>query len=206
MPVSPARPFASPSDVSLALKEQNVVCEALAAGLQVFVPRKGGLEDFDEGEVDDEGGLRGKARPFLLLPARFHQDLDTVRDDVRDRLPRPLPPKPDGQFCCRYVASVDREIALAHDDALPAITSLQAFEPRILEERFAYRTPGLTLLVLRVAKLAEPVLIDDDDTVAGCRSWVELPSPTALSASEPVLSDDAFAAAVAELVAAAGDA
>ena len=172
--------------VSLGFKEQNVVCESLAAGLQVFVPRKGGLDDFDE-----DGGLRIERRPLALLPARFHQDADTVRPDCRNRLP-PLREKVEGEFRVTLLAQVAGALLLDRIEQVEAVMPEQAFVDAVLHERFAYRTPGLHLLLLRVWRLPSPAIVPDDDRTAGCRSWVELPDPIDPAGATPVIDCDEF--------------
>ena len=164
-----------------------MVCESLAAGIQVFVPRKGGLDDFDE-----DGGMRIEPQPFGLLPARFHQDLNSVRPDLRDRLP-PLPEKVEGEFRVRLVGQVSEVLALDRIDQVRAVLPEQAFVSSILEERFAYRTPGLQLLLLRVWTLPATAIVPDDDRTAGCRSWVDLPDAIDCDGAAAVLDDDEFA-------------
>lgn len=171
----------------LGLKEQNVVCESLGRGLQVFAPRKGGLEDFTDGNRT----LITPDRPFLLLPSRFHQDLDQIRDGFRERLGEHLPNKQEGLFVARYAATIDHEVTLAEPAAIDRIASEQAFVNSVLQERFAYRTPGLKLLVLRVFQLSNAVTVPDDARTAGCKSWIELPQAESCEAI-PVLSDDQF--------------
>ena len=54
-----------------ALKEWDVVCEALGSGRQVIVIRKGGI-------AEGTGGLRFAHEEFVLLPTFFHQQSERV--------------------------------------------------------------------------------------------------------------------------------
>ena len=182
----------------LGLKEQSVVCEALGRGLQTFVPRKGGIDDLADAET-----LAIPQRPFLLLPARFHETLDNLRPPILAALQSHLPTKIEGQFQARYAAQVEREVFLETDSRIEAVAEHQAFDASVLQERFDYRTPGLHLLLLRVYQLSDAVFVPENEQTGGCRSWIELPQPHPCEA-RPVLSDDAFEARVEAVLAAAG--
>ena len=177
-----------------ALKEQNAVCEALGRGLVVAIARKGGIED------ETSAGLREALvpqpdRPFLLLPTRFHEADDTLRPVVRESL-ADLPAKPPEAFCCRYVARCVDEFVLREPERLDVLAELQPFTSAVLQERFDYREPGLVVLVLQTLRLPEPLLVPDDERVAGCRSWVTVDAEAErIAAARPVLEQTAMKAA-----------
>ena len=55
----------------VALKEWDVVCEALGSGRQIIVIRKGGI-------AEGKDGLRFEHEEFALLPTFFHQQSERV--------------------------------------------------------------------------------------------------------------------------------
>ena len=61
-----------------------------------------------------------------------------------------------------------------------------------MQARFAYRTPGLFVLPVRVYRAPQAFEMPDTAEYAGCRSWVELDSELPTDGATPVLDDDAF--------------
>ena len=171
----------------LGLKEQNIVCESLGRGFQSVVPRKGGIDDFDDADT-----LQIPKRAFLLLPARFHDHTENVQPTFASALADHLPQKFEGQFQARYGAVVIRELFLSDKSQLVDVEPMQAFTQSILDERFEYRSPGLHVLLLRVYRLRDAIFVPDDERTGGCRSWIELPEPHATE-SVPIISDETFA-------------
>ena len=66
---------------------------------------------------------------------------------------------------------------------------LHLWSDETVEKRFAYRTPGLHVLTVRVHKIPTPHEIADTPHYQGCRSWVELDEPLSTEGAVPVLSD-----------------
>src|SRR5262245_56106998 len=60
---------------NIAFKEWAAVCEALAAGRQTIILRKGGIHEGRE-------GFRVEHDRFWLYPTRFHQAADALTPDA----------------------------------------------------------------------------------------------------------------------------
>ena len=168
--------------VRAALKEWAVVCEALGRGRQILVARAGGVE---------EQAFAVEATRFLLLPTRFHEDGTSLRPDVRDLLPHVPPPVPGG-FRVSYAAEAVRAFDVRDPDAVRRLAPLQAFDEAVLRSRFESREGELTVVVLRVLRLPEAVVLPAGEWSRGCVSWVESPVAVDLADATPVLSDAAF--------------
>jgi hypothetical protein len=86
---------------NFAFKEWAAVCEALAAGRQTIILRKGGLQD------DMEHFKEAARAGFWLYPTRFHQQAESLADDSAEfieRAARAIPPP--GQVCLRHYAEL----------------------------------------------------------------------------------------------------
>ena len=174
------------STLTAGLKEWAVVCRSLGLGLQTFIVRAGGIH---------EDGFAVEAGRFALLPTRFHEDESRLRPDVWDDL-RGLRRLSGDAIEVRCSASVEFVRPIESVDAVRRLTPLQALSEAELTGRFEAARRGLILSVLRVRRLASPVILSPGEWSAGCRSWADLPRPIA-DTSEPVLSDAAFAEAAA---------
>ena len=169
--------------VRAALKEWAVVCESLGRGRQVLVARAGGIE---------EQAFAVEAARFLLLPTRFHEDGSSLRPDARDLLAHVPPPVASG-FRVAYAAEAVSAFDVRDADAVGRLGPLQAFDGSILRSRFDSRDGLLTVVVLRVLRLPEPVVLPAGEWSRGCVSWVESPAEVDIANTTPVLSDAAFA-------------
>ena len=171
----------------IALKEWAVVCAAMAAGRQAISLRKGGL---DEGP----DGFRVQHPEFWLLPTQFHEGRESLTPDAEPLLADTLAnlPPPGKIRIAQYVVVDEvRHVTILRRSAM---RGLHIWSDDTVRRRFEYRQPGLNLLLLRVYQLLQPLLVSDTPQIAGCRSWVELPSELPTGGATPVLNDEEFAA------------
>jgi hypothetical protein len=172
--------------LSHALKEWAVICRALAVGRQSLVLRKGGI-------AEDAGSFRVEHTRFWLYPTYLHQKSEALKPEAHElltavRTDRP----PQGVVRLSHWAEVDGIYQLHNLVAALKLNDLHLWSMRTVQERFAYRSPGLCALLLRVRKVPQPIEIAETPRYAGCKSWVELEHEQSIEGSTPVLSDDAF--------------
>lgn len=177
--MSEATEAADPATAMPALKERAGVVNALVDGAQTVLVRHPTL---DPAEIDG---------PFALYPAYSHQRPDRYRAD-REAYYHRASTKPDGGIPIRTVAEVREEYAVSSDD-LEALARHYVYSPDGLREK--YDPDGeLRVLLLRVAELASPRLIEERGEYRGCRAWIELADDVEVdpAAATPVLDDAAF--------------
>ncbi|SRR5579862_28861 len=175
--------------MSIAFKEWALVCEALGAGTQSILLRKGGIAEGRE-------GFRFQHADFFLFPTLFHEQLE------KTRLPAgtPLPSPPDGSIRIAYRAEAEWTLLIRDTGTLEKLEPFHILKREVVEERFRYDdTPGVHVALLRVYKLDAPWEFAAAPAYGGCRSWVKIPEPPAGLSSTPVL-DDAAHAALAEKI------
>jgi len=80
-------------------------------------------------------------------------------------------------------------------DELPAlmIAHLHLWSDSTVRQRFAYRTPGLFVLAVRVYQAPAVTERADTPKYQGCKSWVHLDRALPTVGSTPVLSDERYA-------------
>ena len=176
---------------NIALKEWSAVVEALAAGRQLLLLRKGGIRD-------PKGAFELEHREFLLYPTWEHQDPKHLQPQYR-KLIRPEP-APSAPVEFRVYAGV----ALTHEIRDPAVLeSLEAYHiwtPQFIAQRMSYRPQAPTLLaVVRTYRLKKPVSRPVREEYAGCKSWVPLDEPVDLEGAEPVADNRAFRVALEKI-------
>jgi hypothetical protein len=185
---------------NIAFKEWAAVCEALADGRQTIILRKGGIHEGRE-------GFRVEHRQFWLYPTKFHQAAAGLTADAGEFIARALAGTKPGPGelptnLIRVFANVEEVHELQSESAAQCLAGLHIWSEVTVRERFAYRQPGLFLLVVRVFVRDPPVLVPETAEMAGCKSWVTLPEPIAIDGLSPVLSDSEFVARREQILAA----
>lgn len=174
---------------TIAFKEWQVVCDALASGRQSILLRKGGIHEGRQ-------GFSFAHESFFLFPTRFHAQGEQVREGEVNVMPE---------------WQVGDELTLTHHvEALWAVTltewsQVAALEPHhiysesTVRDRFDWEGKGMAsgsihVALVRVRKLAEPWKLPYQPSFGGCRSWIQLPdAPTDWQQhANPVLDDPAF--------------
>jgi hypothetical protein len=175
---------------NIAFKEWAAVCEALAAGRQTVILRKGGLQEGRE-------GFRVQHREFWLYPTNFHQSADALTPDAGPFIERALAvTKPGPGEVPHIPIRLFAEVAEVHElrveeDAL-RLARLHVWSESTVRQRFAYRQPGLFLVVVRMYSQRDPAFVAESLEMAGCKSWVTLPEAISTMGLAPVLTDKRF--------------
>ena len=173
--------------LQIAFKEWAVICAALAQGKQALILRKGGV-------AEDGGEFRMEHSRFWLFPTYTHQQRTGVVAEAApllDEVEKSKPPA--GLVRLSHWADVTG-IYHVHDE-LPALllAHLHLWSETTVRQRFAYRSPGLYVLAVRVYYAPSPVELADTPEYQGCKSWVQLDHGLPTLGSTPVLSDERYA-------------
>ena len=169
-----------------AFKEWAVVCRALAEGRQALTIRKGGVSE-------DGGEFRVEHTRFWLYPTFVHQQEGGVRLDGAPLLAEAEAERPPaGAVRLTHWAEVAGVYRLHDLAGALKLNGLHLWNPQTIASRFAYRSPGLFVLPLRVYRAPQPAELPETAYYAGCRSWVELERALPTEGSHPVLDDAAF--------------
>ena len=167
-----------------ALKEWAVVCRALEDGRQVVLLRKGGILEYRQ-------GFEVKHDKFLLFPTFEHQSIDNLQEDYVYKLGDVLKdqPAPGNSRITSFAEAVEvREIT--DRTALKLLAKYHVWNESYVNVRMDYNPKKpMSVILLRVFKLDQPIMVESKPEWAGCKSWV----PLDINASgEAVLSDSQF--------------
>ncbi|MBI4504102.1 MAG: DUF1802 family protein [Chloroflexi bacterium] len=176
------------------LKEWAVAVRALAEGRHIVLLRKGGIRE--EGKR-----FHVAHRAFWLYPTFEHQQPALVQPAYHDLLGHVLA-ESRGPRTVRIEAWAEVTHAFAVRDAetVEALTGYHLWTGDYAAERLRWQPKQpLHVLLLRVARLPEPVELPLRAEYGGCRSWVELERPLETAPAQPVLDAAAYAARTAEL-------
>ena len=184
--------MAATTKPALALKEWAAVIGAMERGDQLVTLRKGGIR---------EKAFLLEGRTFYLLPTFEHQAESLVKPEFRATLPEAIAAQRDeAGLAVRARADVVDAWEIDDADRLAALAPYHMFTEDYARRRFGWRPKQpLTVLFLKVFRLAEPWSTGLPAGVGGCRSWIEIDAATAPQTAEPALSEAGFNAKRAEI-------
>jgi hypothetical protein len=165
---------------TIGFKEWSLVCDALGAGRQSVILRKGGI-------AEGRGGFQWQARRFMLFPTHFHEQAQGIiwepTAQARADLEKPA------RIIIRFAAEIDRAVHLTRWETAAALARFHVWREEVVRERFGFGAqPGLHVALVRVFRLDEPWELEPQRSFGGCRSWLDLP-PRDEPAVQPVNDD-----------------
>ncbi len=153
---------------NIAFKEWASVCEAIAAGTQTIILRKGGIHEGDEGFQPEHAG-------FWLYPTQFHQTPDDLSIEgapflelAQEHIPE------DNTIVLRTFVSVSKVDYVIDEARLDDYREQHILSDIVVHRRFHYKQPGLFILHVTASSLETPLVLPFDYSYAGCHTWVEL--------------------------------
>jgi hypothetical protein len=178
------------ASTAVGFKEWSLVCDALGAGRQSVVIRKGGI-------AEGRGGFQWQAQEFWLFPTHFHEQARQVNWSPT---PRELQPSHAiDEIAIRLRARIEFTTQVTVWKQAEALAPMHVWKEEVIRERFGYGPiAGVSLAFVRVFRLPEPWILKPHSSFGGCRSWLDLPDRR-IATLEPVLSDSDHAARRAQL-------
>jgi hypothetical protein len=175
-----------PDSMTIALKEWKLVTDALAAGKQVLLLRKGGIyESGGEFEVEHP--------QFVFFPTYIHQNLKMLKPDAQAGF-EARSAEPD-KLALAVAGEVTDIVQVQSRAQIDRLDAEHVWAPPLIDMRFSYKPENpLYLLLVRAYRLAEPVVVENTPAYAGCKSWVPLEEAVRSAGATPALDDAAYAA------------
>ncbi len=202
----------------IAFKEWAVTVRALAEGEQLITLRKGGIrEESKHFEIEHDR--------FFLYPTFDHQRGELVRESHRPELERALeegvwpdgdaPPgalTQDGEIDqparvrIRAFAELAASYLITDPRCVDALSPYHVWTSDYAEKRLQWKPRHpLHVMLLRTYRIPRPVTVKVRPEYGGCRSWLELHRELPFEGT-PVLADEEFERAAAQIEAIASDA
>jgi hypothetical protein len=176
-----------PENCQMALKEWAVTVRALANGTQVLLLRKGGINEWGK-------DFRVIHPEFLLYPTYEHQREDLLKEGYQSELRRILEePRTDDQITFTHWANVEETIQITEQDKVDDLAPHHIWTDEYSQSRLRWKPMlSLSILLLRVYSLENPVSVPYLPEYGGCTSWVDILEQVPLGKLQPVLSDEDF--------------
>jgi hypothetical protein len=160
-----------------ALKEWAIVCKALEEGRQVLLLRKGGIMEYRQ-------GFEIKHNKFLLFPTFEHQSKEYIQPDYIDNLDIILqhqltdpyhPTANTGRNKLTLYAKVIDVKEVGDKSIIRKLEKYHIWNDRYVNLRMDYNPKKpISVLLLRVYKMNNPIEVDIIPEWAGCKSWVSV--------------------------------
>jgi hypothetical protein len=172
----------------VALKEWAVCIEALGAGRQHVLVRKGGI-------LEETREFRLEETSFYFYPTYEHQRKALIKPEYQEALERTiagreLPPK---KVEITHLAHVVDDICVKDEATLRLLDPFHILTHEYARERLHWKADKpLHVLTVRVYRLSEPKTVEVKDEYLGCKSWLKLAEPIEQVDLVPVLGDEEF--------------
>lgn len=179
-----------------ALKEWNTTVEALGNGQIVAIWRKGGISDLPSIRTPYES-FEVEQKKFVLFPTFTHQNEERIKKDFWFLNSQYPVPKNNTQVSIKYWAAVEEIIQIDKIEILLGLSKGLINSEEYLQASWnQYRNHSGKILILRVYKLGNPIIIMNSPEYSGCKSWIELKIDVPKTNSKAVLSFRDFNAKV----------
>ena len=163
---------------AVGFKEWALVCESMLRGETSLIVRKGGIAEGKE-------GFRFKHSQFFLFPTSFHEQVDQTRLDAA----RALEPELES-ITIEAFAYVEFTLWVSDLLTIEPLSQFHVLRPGLLEKLFNQDdVKGLHLAFVRIFRVIPSWQLNFQSPFGGCRSWVDLPTPSPDLVCRPVLSN-----------------
>jgi len=183
-----------PNQSQIAFKEWAVTVNALAQGRQVLLMRKGGIHEVTK-------DFRVAHPEFLLYPTYEHQNADLLKASSQSLFEETLTNSiPTDTITFSNWAQVTETIKVVELEKVQELSNHHIWTNQYTESRLRWKPMvPLSIMLLRVFKLEEPVTIPWIKEYAGCTSWVEIMPKINLGQLTPAMDDSDYQNSVASI-------
>ena len=177
-----------------ALKEWAVTVDALAQGQQILLLRKGGIHE-------DSKDFRVTHPEFLLYPTFEHQREDLLKENHQARLRDLVAQSHDPEeIRFSHWAKVEELIEVSQQEPVDSLSPHYIWTNSYAQSRLHWKPMvPLSVMLLRVYQLEQPVTVPFLPEYRGCTSWVDIIAKVEMGNLTPVLTDGKFQRQVDEI-------
>jgi hypothetical protein len=168
-----------------ALKEWQIAVEALTQGELILLLRKGGIRE-------QGGRFQIPHQRVLLYPTYEHQKPELLKSNYAAKVQPVATGWHPETVTLQAWAEITHSLPVTVAAQIAALNPLHIWNDAFVRDRLQWQpTQPLTVLLLRVFRLAQPQIIPYRAAYGGCRSWIELQHSIELNGTA-VLSEAAY--------------
>jgi hypothetical protein len=176
--------------------------------------RKGGILEYRK-------GFEVKHSEFLLYPTFEHQSMNSIKTEYKEKLNEIVDQNKhikneindddknygiNNTNIIKLLAKVEDVVEITDKTILSNLNDYHIWSDEYVMMRMNYnRIKPMSILLLRIYKMKDPLIIDIKDQWSGCKSWIDIEKDTDIQNShnletlvnekpliDPVLNDDIF--------------
>jgi hypothetical protein len=176
-----------------ALKEWDIAVKALTMGKTIILLRKGGIrEESRSFEVPNQ--------QFWLYPTYEHQKPELLKPEYASQVTVVESGWHPDTVTLNSYAEIDRVLSLQDWEKIKALEPYHIWNEKMVSDRLKWKPQQpLSVLILRVYRLEEPLIIPYNEAYKGCKSWINLVTEIEPQQLIPVLEDSIYQKKVAEI-------
>ncbi len=164
-----------------ALKEWATVVQALEAGEQTVLLRKGGI-------LETASGFVVESKKFLLFPTFEHQSLDSLKPQFHGHLDFVKQNKPqNGQNKITSYAEVVAEADLTSEKKINQLSEFHIWSDSYIKARINWMPDKATKAVFLKTYKVPSFEIPIKEEYQGCKSWIDINAK--LDSGKPVMAE-----------------
>ncbi|MCC0179769.1 DUF1802 family protein [Waterburya agarophytonicola K14] len=174
-----------------ALKEWAIAVDALTTGKTVILLRKGGIK---------ESKFQVKSDRFWLYPTYEHQKPNLFKSEYAQGVELVESGWHPKTVEIRSYAEISNILPIEDLNQIKALLPYHIWNEQMISDRLKWKPQQpLIVLLLRVYRLASPVIIPYHDNYGGCKSWIDLVEPISTEDSRVVIEDSRYTQTVREI-------
>ena len=169
-----------------ALKEWAIAVNALAAGKTILLLRKGGIRE-------ESKNFQVESSKIWLYPTFEHQKRKLLKPQYRSQVQEVSPGWHPENISIQSYAEITHTLLVDNLETLEKLSPHHIWTQEMLCDRFKWKPQQpLKVLLLKVAKLPNPITLPYHQSYGGCRSWIDLQSPIDSQDVTPVLTEEDY--------------
>ena len=180
--------------LSHALKEWAVAVEALEAGRTIMLLRKGGIRETSR-------NFQIEHTHIWLYPTYEHQKPHLLKPEYADKVTVVESGWHPETVRIGSLAHITQVLAVTKPEQLKLLQPYHIWNEQMVSDRFKWKPhQPLSILLLRVYRLWQPVVVPYHSSYGGCKSWINLLESIPLERLEPVLDDDTYSQQTKQII------
>ena len=186
--------MSSTETLTHALKEWAIAVDALAAGKTIMLLRKGGIRE-------DHKNFQVQHQRVWLYPTYEHQKPHLLKPEYATKLTIVESGWHPETVMIRSYAEITQVLSVNTLETLQALQPYHIWNEQMVRDRLKWKaSQPLSVLLLRVYNLPQPLSMTYDSSYGGCKSWIDLVEPISLVGLPPILDDNTYQNQVREIL------
>ena len=177
-----------------ALKEWAIVVAALAAGKTIMLLRKGGINE-------EKNRFQLQHQKVWLYPTYEHQKPHLLKPEYANQVQVVESGWHPENIIITSYAQITQMLSVNKIETLEALQPYHIWNEQMVRDRLKWKArQPLSVLLLRVYNLSQPITIPYDNSYGGCKSWINLVEPISLVDSRPILDNNTYQTQEKEII------